>query len=176
VVSAAKPAIVALLLETGALKFGDFTLTSGAKSPYYVDVKLASTQPHALRALAQGLAPHAQGLDLLAGMELGAVPLLAAVSLESGLPCVILRKRAREHGTGKRIEGTFKTGQRVLLVEDVATTGSTMVESIALLREAGLAVTRAACVVDRDQGAAQALRAQGVELRSLVRAADLLQP
>lgn len=166
---------VALLLETGALKFGDFTLTSGARSPYYVDVKLASTKPHALRALAEALAPHARGHDLLAGMELGAVPLVVAVALQSGLPCVILRKKPREHGTGQRIEGAFRPGQRVLLVEDVATTGTTMLESLALLREAGLLVERAACVVDREEGAGPALAAQGVELRSLVKAAELLR-
>jgi orotate phosphoribosyltransferase len=168
--------LVALLLDTGALKFGDFTLTSGARSPYYVDVKLASTKPAALRALALALAPHAQGHALLAGMELGAVPLVAAVALETGLPYVILRKKPREHGTGKRIEGAFQPGQRVLLIEDVATTGKTMVESIALLREAGLVVDRAACVVDREQGGGLALAAQGVELRSLVKAAELLRP
>lgn len=167
--------VVALLLETGALKFGDFTLTSGAKSPYYVDVKLASTKPAALRALAQGLATHAAGHDLLAGMELGAVPLVAAVALETGLPYVILRKQARTHGTGKRIEGDFRRGQRVLLIEDVATTGKTMAESLALLREAGLVVERAACVVDREQGAGHALAAQGVSLSSLVKAAELLR-
>lgn len=167
--------IVALLLETGALKFGDFTLTSGQKSPYYVDVKLASTKPLALRELAHGLAAHVEGHDLLAGMELGAVPLVTAVALETGVPYVILRKKAKEHGTGLRIEGHFQRGQRVLLLEDVATTGKTMVESIGILREAGLVVARAACVVDREQGGGPALHAQGVELRSLVRAADLLK-
>lgn len=167
--------LVALLLETGALKFGDFTLTSGQKSPYYVDVKLASTKPAALRELARGLAAHAPGHDLLAGMELGAVPLVTATSLETGLPYVILRKKPREHGTGQRIEGHFKAGQRVLLLEDVATTGKTMVESIAILRAAGLLLARAACVVDREQGAGPALAAEGVELRSLVKAADLLK-
>lgn len=166
---------VQLLLDTGALKFGDFTLTSGAKSPYYVDVKLASTKPHALRALAKGLAPWAAGHALLAGMELGAVPLVTAVALEASLPYVILRKKPREHGTGQRIEGAFTPGQRVLLVEDVATTGKTMVESLALLRAAGLVVDRAACVVDREQGGSQALAAQGVELRCLVKAAELLR-
>ncbi|MCA1813841.1 MAG: orotate phosphoribosyltransferase [Halobacteriales archaeon] len=164
-----------ILLETGALKFGDFTLTSGQKSAYYVDVKLASTKPQALRALAHGLAAFRHEADLLAGMELGAVPLTAAVALETGLPYVILRKQARQHGTGKRIEGTFAPGQRVLLIEDVATTGKTMVESIGLLREVGLVVDRAACVVDREQGAAAALQGLGVELHSLVRAEALLR-
>lgn len=167
--------LVALLLETGALKFGNFILTSGAKSPYYVDVKLAATKPAALRELARGLAPFAAGHDLLAGMELGAVPLTTAVALETGLPYVILRKKPREHGTGQRIEGAHEAGQRVLLVEDVATTGKTMVESIALLRAAGLVVERAACVVDREQGGVQAMRDQGVELQSLVKAAELLK-
>jgi orotate phosphoribosyltransferase len=166
--------LVALLLQTGALKFGDFTLTSGQRSPYYVDVKLASTKPQALRALAQGLAPHAKGHDLLAGMELGAVPLTAALALEANLPYIILRKKPKEHGTGQRIEGHFQPGQRCLLVEDVATTGKTMVESIGILRAAGLRVDHAASVVDREQGAAQALQALDVRLASLVKAADLL--
>lgn len=167
--------LVALLLETGALKFGEFTLTSGQKSPYYVDVKLASTKPQALRELARGLAPFARGHDLLAGMELGAVPLVAATALETGLPYVILRKKPKEHGTGQRIEGHFKPGQRVLLLEDVATTGKTMVESIGILRGAGLVLEHAASVVDREQGGAEALKAQGVALHSLVKAADLLK-
>lgn len=168
--------LVERLLACGAVKFGEFTLTSGAKSPYYVDVKQAMTDPETLRAIAVELAAiAAQGdFDAVAGMELGAVPLATAVSLEAGLPLLIVRKGARGHGTGKRIEGRDPSGKRVFVVEDVATTGGSTVEAIEVLRDAGAEVTKAAVVVDRESGGQAALAAVGVDLVPLVKASDLL--
>ncbi len=165
--------LVEALVEKGGLKFGDFTLTSGKKSPYYVDLKAAFTDPVLLRRVAQRLIPHTTGVQRLAGTELGAVPLLVALALETGLPYVILRKRARGHGTGRAYEGEIRAGETVLLVEDVATSGGTMQRAAEVLRGEGAQVERAVCVVDREEGAAESLREMGIDLEAILRAQDL---
>ncbi|MHB8633233.1 MAG: orotate phosphoribosyltransferase [Thermoplasmatota archaeon] len=171
------PSIADELVACGALKFGDFTLTSGAKSPYYVDVKMAATDPKTLASIARAMAAIAarEGpFDGVAGMELGAVPLATAVSLESGLPLFIVRKAARTHGTGRRIEGRDPKGWRLFVVEDVTTSGGSTVEAVKVLRAAGAVVAHASVVVDREQGARAALLAEGVTLHPLACATQLL--
>jgi orotate phosphoribosyltransferase len=169
--------IAQALLDCGAVRFGDFTLTSGAKSRYYVDVKAAITDPATLRRVAKGMAETARrtgAWDAVAGMELGAVPLATALSLESGMPLLIVRKGERRHGTGKRIEGRDPTGLRVFVVEDVTTSGGSTVEAVQALREAGATVTHACVVVDRESGAPKALRDIGVALHPLATVSELL--
>src|SRR5688572_10693706 len=159
-----------LLLTCGAVKFGDFTLTSGAKSPYYVDVKAASTDPSTLKAIAHKMAQLAAKngpFDAVAGMELGAVPLATAVSLESNLPLLIIRKGERKHGTGKRIEGMSPKGLSVFVVEDVTTSGKSTLEAVEVLRAAGATVEYACVVVDREAGAIKALADSKVHLDAL---------
>lgn len=171
--------IAKALLDCGAVKFGDFTLTSGAKSTYYIDVKAASTDPTTLRVIAHGMAQLAAKhgpFDAVAGMELGAVPLATAVSLESNLPLLIIRKAERKHGTGKRIEGGRVRGTRVLVVEDVTTSGGSTVEAVKVLREAGATVDFACVVVDREAGAVAALKAVDVTLHPLATVSQLVKP
>ncbi len=165
--------LVEALVEKGALKFGDFTLTSGKKSSYYVDLKLAFTDPVFLRQVVERLVPYATGVQRLAGTELGAVPLLVALALETDLPYVILRKKARDHGTGRAYEGEIRAGENVLLVEDVATSGGTIQRAAEVLRGEGAQVERAVCVVDREEGAVESLREMGVDLEAVLRARDL---
>lgn len=165
-------------MACGAVKFGEFTLTSGAKSPYYVDVKQAMTDPGTLRAIADAMAAITRRdgpFDAVAGMELGAVPLATAVSLATDLPLLIVRKGERAHGTGKRIEGPDAAGLHVFVVEDVTTSGGSTVEAVRVLRDAGATVTHASVVVDRESGGAGALSAVGVTLHPLVRASELLE-
>lgn len=162
-----------LLLSSGAVQFGDFTLTSGRKSSYYVDVKKASTKPMILSLISKLMADQIADEGLLAGMELGAVPIVVGLALESGIPYVILRKGKREHGTGKQIEGEYAPGQEVLIVEDVATTGGSIVKSADILREVGLVVKRSLVVVDREEGATEALLEVGIELIPLVRMSQI---
>jgi orotate phosphoribosyltransferase len=128
--------LIQQLKECGAIKFGRFVLTSGAISDYYIDIKKASTQPKTLQLIAEEMSQYTKGYDLLAGMELGAVPLVVALALETGIPYVIIRKEKREHGTGKQIEGGDVKGKNVLIVEDVTTSGGSVVKSIQILREA----------------------------------------
>ncbi len=159
--------------ESGAFQFGDFTLTSGKKSSYYVDLKAAFTDPVLLRRVVQRLVPYTAGVQRLAGTELGAVPLLVALALETGLPYVILRKKARGHGTGRAYEGEIRAGEKVLLVEDVATSGGTIQRAAEVLRGEGAQVERAVCVVDREEGGAESLREMGIGLEAVLRSRDL---
>ena len=157
---------------------GDFLLRSGRRSKYYLDKYRFETRPDLLRPLGERIAAtvreHAPEAVRLAGPELGAVALATAASLESGLPFIIVRKEAKEYGTAKRIEGPYEEGECICLVEDVVTSGGALLDSVVALREAGLVVHTAVCVVDREEGGADALARQAVRLRPLFRAGELL--
>lgn len=165
-----------ILKECGAIKFGRFRLTSGKESSFYIDIKEGSTKPEILREIAREIAKHVAGkYDRIAGMELGAVSLVVATALETNLPYVIVRKVAREHGTGKQIEGTINKGDNVIVVEDVATTGSSILKSVIAVRDGGGIVKEAIAVVDREEGARQLLKDNGIELLSLVKISELMR-
>jgi len=163
----AAPSIAADLLACGAVRFGSFTLASGQTSDVYVDVKKAWTDPARLRRIAAALAARVGTADRLAGMELGAVPLVVATALEIGLPYLVVRKAAKAHGTQQRFEGDVAAGDRVVVIEDVTTTGGSVVETVELLRAAGAVVDRVVTVVDREAGAAERLHAAGATLVAL---------
>ena len=163
------------LKECGAIKFGRFVLTSGAISDYYIDIKKASTDPKILKLIAQQMSPYVNGYDLLAGMELGAVPLVVALSLETGIPYVIIRKEKREHGTGKQIEGGDVKGKSVLIIEDVTTSGGSVIKSIQILRENNAEVEKVLVVVDRESGAREKLEKLEVEFIPLVSVGEILK-
>jgi orotate phosphoribosyltransferase len=156
-----------LLLDSGAVKFGHFRLTSGRESDVYVDVKQAWTHPARLRTLAQALAARVHGESLLGGIELGAVPLVVATALETGLPYLVVRKPGREHGTARRYEGEIAPGAHCLLIEDVVTTGGSVAATVELLREAGARIDRVVAVIDREEGGRERLASLGVRLESL---------
>ncbi len=168
-----KEAILRMLLDAGAVRFGEFTLASGERSDVYVDVKRAWTDPHRLDLLARALEARVGAADRLAGMELGAVPLVVATALRTGHPYVILRKVAKEHGTRQPFEGEIPAGQRVLLIEDVATTGGSSGRSVEIVRAAGGVVDRVLVVIDRESGARERLGALGVQLEPLATLAEL---
>jgi orotate phosphoribosyltransferase len=158
---------------------GDFVLRSGRRSRYYLDKYRFETRPDLLEALAQRIAAEVAEAepeaDRLAGPELGAVALAAAASLASRLPFVIVRKAAKEYGTANRLEGVYEPGDIVCLIEDVVTSGGAAVEAVEALREAGLVCRTAVCVVDREEGGADALARVAVRLRPLFRAAEVLE-
>ena len=166
---------IAALKAAGALQFGTFTLASGRTSPYYVDIKKAVTRPDLLRTIAEGMAPYARDVDRLAGVELGAVPVAAAVSLVSGKPYVMVRKSAKEHGTKHEFEGDLNCGDRVLFVEDVVTTGGTLRAAIERMRGHGAVIEDCVCVVDREEGGRMLLAEISVRLHALLSAKDLLE-
>jgi len=165
--------IVRTLLDAGAVRFGDFTLASGEKSDVYIDVKRAWTDPANLDVLARALADRVGAADRLAGMELGAVPLVVATALRTRHPYVVLRKATKEHGTRQAFEGDISPGLHVLLIEDVTTTGGSTLRSVEIVRGAGGLVDRVLVVVDREAGATARLAAAGVRVEPLVTLSEL---
>ncbi len=166
------------LVETALLE-GDFLLRSGRRSSWYLDKYRFETSPALLRGLGDALARRAVDIEpdavRLAGPALGAVALAAAASMASGLPFIIVRGETKEYGTANRIEGPFHPGEVVCLLEDVVTSGGALAEAVSALREAGLVVRNALCVVDREEGGADALARLGVRLHALYRAGGLLE-
>ena len=162
------------LKACGALQFGTFTLASGRTSSYYIDIKKAVTRPELLRAIGEAMAPYAAKADKVAGVELGAVPIAAAVSLASGKPYLMVREATKEHGTKREFEGDLSKGDKVLFVEDVITTGGTLRGAIERMRAQGAVIDDVVAVVDREEGGKIALAEITIRLHALVTAKDLL--
>jgi orotate phosphoribosyltransferase len=167
------------LIVERALLEGDFVLRSGRRSTWYLDKYRFETDPVLLQALGVRLAEVAAASEpdavRLAGPALGAVALAASASMASGLPFIIVRGETKEYGTENRIEGPFEPGELVCLVEDVVTSGGALAEAVSAIRDEGLVVRNAVCVVDREEGGADALARLGVRLRALFRASELLE-
>jgi orotate phosphoribosyltransferase len=157
-----------------ALLHGDFTLSSGGRSKYYFDKYLFETRPEVLRPVAELLAAQVPpGVEMLAGPELGGVALATAVSLETGLPFIIVRKRSKDYGTSRIIEGTLPEGAKVLVVEDVVSTGAESIRSARQVAESGGTVVGVLAVLDREQGGADNIREAGFEFESLFTRSDM---
>ena len=154
---------------------GDFTLRSGKKSTFYVDKYRFATRPDILREVGILLAAHAieAEADRIAGAELGGVPLAAAASLACEKPFLLVRNAPKQYGTSNRLEGDLNPNDRVLLVEDVMTTGGQVIEAARVLTDAGATVVRVVGVIDRGEGAAENIAAAGFEVKSLLTIADL---
>ncbi len=168
----------ALLVERALLE-GDFVLRSGRRSSWYLDKYRFETEPAILRELGTALAAAVEECEpdavRLAGPALGAVALAASAAMASELPFIIVRGETKEYGTAKRIEGPFESGELVCLIEDVVTSGGALAEAVSAVRDEGLVVRNAVCVVDREEGGSDALARLGVRLRPLFRASELLE-
>jgi orotate phosphoribosyltransferase len=165
--------IAALLIQYKAIETGDFTLASGAKSTYYIDVKTAVTHPDLLNAIARIVA-ESHKFDVVAGVAVGGVPLAVATALAAQKPYAIIRAAEKSHGKKEMIIGNV-LNKRVLLIEDVTTSGGSALYGIQTLRTAGAKADRVVTVVDREQGAEALLSQQGVEFLPLVRVSELLK-
>ncbi|MGZ4269214.1 MAG: orotate phosphoribosyltransferase [Solirubrobacteraceae bacterium] len=153
---------------------GTFRLRSGAVSDEYFDKYLFESDPALLREIAEALAPLLpDGIDALAGLELGGVPLATMLSQVTGLPARFVRKRAKDYGTGKLAEGGEVAGLRLAVVEDVVTSGGQILESARALRAEGAEIAAVVCAIDREAGGAANLAAEGLELRALLTMAQL---
>lgn len=162
-------------LVAAAVLRGDFLLRSGARSSYYIDKYRFTTQPDLLRRLAAELASRLpDGAQRLAGPVLGAVPLVTALSLATGLPMVIVRvDKPKQYGTAQQVEGRIEAGERVVLVEDVVTTGGAALAAVDALREAHVEVLGVLAVVDREEGGGAAFSARGVPFQALFTRSEL---
>ncbi|SKA83635.1 orotate phosphoribosyltransferase [Paucidesulfovibrio gracilis DSM 16080] len=171
-----------LLLELSYVE-GEVTLTSGKKSDYYFDCKQTALHPEGGWLIANLFLEMLQGRDIagVGGMTLGADPLVSAVSVLSyekncPLAAFIIRKKSKGHGTNQYLEGlkNFPSGSRVVLLEDVVTTGGTLLTSVERVRDAGLQVDDVLCVLDREEGGRQRLAQAGLNLGSIFTRAQLL--
>ncbi len=156
---------------------GDFVLRSGKRSSYYLDKYRFETVPELLEALGRRIAGKAQEVEpdvaRLAAPQVGAIALAAAASLWSRVPFLIVRDKAKEYGTGNRLEGAYDEGDCVVLVEDVVTTGGAACDAVRAVRDAGLRCRAAVCVIDREEGGVDALARLGVRLHPLFRATEV---
>ncbi len=161
------------LVEAAYLE-GDFVLASGRRSRYYFDKYRFETRPELLAPVASLIADLVPaGTARIAGPELGAVALAAAASLASGLPCLFVRGEAKAYGTAKQIEGPFEVGDSVVVIEDVMTSGGSAIKAAQALSDAGCRVRRIIGVIDREEGAADAVRAAGYELAVVFNRSEL---
>jgi orotate phosphoribosyltransferase len=157
----------------GAIRFGKFVLASGKESDYYVDMKKAMTNPSILKKISEAMADMVKGADRLAGMELGAIPLVTALSLETGIPFLMVRKGKKGHGTRSQVEGEVNEGDKVVVVEDVTTTGKSPLKAVMAVREEGGVVEKVVVIVDRQEGAAELMEKEGLEYKALLLRDDI---
>ncbi len=166
------------LHDVGAFILRDTKLKSGLVSPFYVDLRLTVSNPMLLASIARHLEAAATRSTspraLLCGVPYTALPFATAMSLASGTPMVMRRKERKAHGTGKVIEGVFKTGDSCLVVEDLVTSGGSVLETVAALREVGITVTDAVVLLDREQGAIANLAAHGITLHSVTNVSNMV--
>jgi len=161
------------LHQNGALKFGDFTLSSGKSSSYYVDLRLVSSFPHQFRKMVKNLQDLISeeigfdNFDSLASVPTGGLVIASALAMETVKPLIYVRTKPKEYGTTKSIEGKIHQGMKVLMIDDVATTGGSMLNSIKLLKEAGTVVTDAYVILNRLEGAEKILDSEGVKMHQL---------
>ncbi len=161
-------------IKDAAFLEGDFTLRSGRKSKYYLDKYLFETQPDILRELGRLFAEKAQtSTTMIAGAELGGVALAAATSMACERPFIIVRNAKKDYGTQKPFEGKMSPTDRVLLVEDIATTGGQVLEAAKMIVDTGATVERIVAVIDRLEGARENIEKAGFTFESLFTKADL---
>jgi orotate phosphoribosyltransferase len=165
-----KRELIELLTKKEVVKFGKFILSSGKESDYYVNMKTCITDPKILKTIAKIVTSEisTDKIDKIAGPALGAVPIATAISLESEIPMLMIRKAKKGYGTSKLIEGTLEKGDSVVVVEDVTTTGNSLLKAIKAIEENGGNVKRAVVVVDRDEGAIENLKKEGILLEPLL--------
>lgn len=166
-----------ILWQIGAVKTGEFRLTSGKISNIYVDLRKLPSYPEAFRRVVQLMTEKAKqySFDYVCGIAVGGLPLATAIAYEMSKPLIYARREKKTHGTMKQLEGDYVKGSKILLIDDVATTGGTLIDIIGLLRGEGLEVTKALVVVDRGEGAREALQSIGVSLDSLTTLESILR-
>ena len=168
--------LILKLFNYGCVKFGAFTLASGKESPIYIDLRRVVSFPDLFKLATASYIEVLKELDfdLIAGVPYAALPLAAAAALKLNLPLIYPRKEAKAHGTGQKVEGAFQPGQRVVLMEDVITSGGSIMTAAETLRAAGLAVRDAVVMVDRKQGGVEALSRDDINVHPVLDIFEIL--
>jgi uridine monophosphate synthetase len=164
------------LADLGAVKFGSFTLASGIQSPIYVDLRLLVSRPALLQMAAQAYAEILRTIpcERIAGVPYAALPIGTAVSLAADVPMIYPRKEAKAHGLGKDIEGLWQPGERVVVIEDLITSGGSTITTTERLRAVGLIIDHVIVLIDREQGGVEKLAAAGINAHSVFRLTEIL--
>jgi len=165
------------LLSAGCIKFGDFTLKSGLKSPIYIDLRQVITYPKLLEQIGQAYLPILKDLkfDRIAGLPYAAIPIATAISLAGNYPMIYPRKEAKSYGTKAEIEGEYQAGETAVIIDDLATTGGSKFEAIEKLTGAGLVVKDVVVLVDRQSGAKESLAQAGYSMHAVLTISQLLE-
>lgn len=168
--------LVLTLHDIGAVRIGRFELHSGRMSPIYIDLRLLASFPNALREAAAAYRHRLKTLtfDRIAATPLAGLPIGTAICLDMNLPLIYPRKTVKGYGTGKQIEGQWEIGQTAVVVDDLITSGDSLLKGITFLKAAGLRVNEAVVLIDREQGGREALEEQGYRLHSLMTIGQLL--
>ena len=169
------------LYEKKIIRFGDFTLASGTKSPYYIDLRLIPSFPHEYRKMIkelQNLIAEDIGFEnfhSLVSVPTGGLIVAASLATEIVKPLIYVRKQAKEHGTGKAVDGVTCQDMKLLMIEDVVTSGGSVINAIKSIKEEKMVITDVCAIVDRMEGATEALLAEGINLHSLLTINDITQ-
>ncbi len=161
------------LHEKGAIKFGDYTLASGKKSSYYIDLRLVPSFPHQFRKMVKHLQNDIieniglENFDSLVSVPTGGLVIASALAIETVKPLIYVRSKPKDYGTSKLIEGSISKDMKVLMIDDVATSGGSVVNAIKDLKQEGVTITDAYVIVNRMEGASQALELEGVKMHQL---------
>lgn len=171
-----KGKVLDALADANVVKFGEFTLVSGEKSPIYVDLRMLPSYPASFDTITTALGDLVKktGAGVIAGVETAGIPLAAAVAIKMKKPMLYVRKKPKEYGTRSRIEGVLKSGDKTVLIDDLMTKGTSKLDFIEPLRQAGAKADDIAIILDREQGGDIALAGIGVKLHKLVTLKELL--
>ena len=167
------------LFENKIIQFGDFTLASGKKSSYYVDLRLVPSYPHDFRRMVKHLQNEItndvglENFDSLVSVPTGGLVIASALAIETVKPLIYVRSKPKDYGTSKSVEGRIQEGMKVVMVDDVATTGGSVLNGIKSLKEANIKIEDAYVIVNRMEGADEALKEQGVTLHSLLNVLEI---
>jgi uridine monophosphate synthetase len=164
------------LLKAGCVKFGDFTLKSGLKSPIYIDLRQIISFPKILKQVGSVYLPILKNLKFqrIAGLPYAAIPIATTISIQGGYPMIYPRKEVKDYGTKAEIEGEYHAGETVVIIDDLATTGGSKFEAIEKLIAAGLIVKDVVVLIDRQSGAREALELAGYHLHAALTITELL--
>ncbi len=176
--SQTKQQVASTIFDNGLLKFGEFTLKSGLVSPFYIDLRQAQSYPEAFHAVTKAYCEMLADTDesiLLAGVPEAATPLAAAVGYELKRPLVQPRKVVKDHGTKSSVEGAFKPGDRVVLIDDLITKGDSKLEAIKQVEGAGLVVDKFLVLIDREQGGLQTIRDAGYAIEAALTISSIIE-
>ncbi len=169
------------LHQKGIIKFGDFTLASGKKSSYYVDLRLVPSYPHQFRTMIKYLQNNIaesvglDSFDSLVSVPTGGLVIASALAIETVKPLIYVRSKPKDYGTSKSVEGQIQEGMKVVMIDDVATTGGSVVNAIKSLKEANITIEDAYVIVNRMEGADEALKELGVKLHSITNIIQITQ-